>query len=324
MEALRRCRHVYAVFAMQAAYPDLDLEYLVESSEAELLASYGDAPNVLRKDHLMGELVALPHGAMLFLLRHNDVRTDAEASVLLLLWAWYKANSGNCSAAELADLRAGVRYSQLTVPYLSDILPNMPGLALSPGEAHALQQVPGTRGGNHGAGGVCPAGWYLPARRRVDDHFTLQLEIAQAELLLHSAAVAGMRGGGDAPPAERSEKVAAYGYDWTLSLTSATCKEALSLNLEMHSPLEGTPCGVVSCRVTFVLPRAVEAVGQAKGKDDEVSKACKVSSAVPCCVGDVLLNAKAVLDGDVGLGPWSKYLVRGSLCFKARVTFPRG
>lgn len=317
IQSLYDCTPVHDIFVVQAACPDAGLNNLVDLAARTLLCEFEDAPSMLQDAPKLKHLTDMPLVAMSALLQCSFLKTDAEASVLLLLRAWYEANRASCSFEQLQALKMGVRYSRLSVEFICGVLPHLPDFCLTPKQTHELW-LSRTMGHHEaellkhlGVGGACPVGWYLPERSIMNYKcLTLELKIPQSELVRHVAAVVKMQGKGRAPAAISSQRVFGYGYYWTLSLSSASRAEALKLNLEMHSPIEGGACMMLSCAVKFHLP------GEEDEGEEEDAEDSFISTAVPVSVSDVLGT-------DLSAQWWRNFVVGGCLCFSADISIPR-
>lgn len=313
IKALCGCKPTLDLLMVYPAWPDTRFNNLVYDATQQFLGEFLDAPSVMYKASCLKRLTALPQAAMLALLTSDFLKTDAEATVLLLLKAWHDANRGSCSSLQLQALKTGVRYSRLSPAYICGVLPHLPDFSLTPeqtrelwlsttvgrGDARRLKELAGT----------CPKGWYLPTRYASEPCMTVSLTVNESDLTRHVAAVMKMRGRGKgkAPAEIRSKKVFGYGYEWTLSLTSATSEEALKLNVEVHAPIKKGAVVVLNCVVKFHFP----------GDDDELGPGedSKISTNAPVSVSNVL--------GDLDEEGWLDYLSSDGLCFSADVSIPK-
>lgn len=312
-------------FAEALPFSTEQMEELL-SKAADHKVTFLDWRDVMRSAVLLQQLTDLSHAAMLAHLKEADLRTDSEATVLLLLKAWYDSNRQSCSIEQLRELQAKVRYGRLTTAFISSVLPHIPDFCPTPEQANELRMSTMIDNCSQemlecmGMSSVCPEGWLLGARENeFSTPVVLTLNISRPELMAHVAAVAGLKMGGGAPPVARSRRVYGLGYYWSLSLSSESSEKALALNVEVHSPTHGLQSVMVNCEVFFDLPSDMH--GQESREDDEVGKYL-LSSTVKATLIDVLGNAEVVLEGDSSLGPWERYMRRGKLCFGAEVSVP--
>ncbi|MEW5320434.1 MAG: hypothetical protein WDW38_011509 [Sanguina aurantia] len=232
---------ISTVFSLSSTFcPSLAISELLAEAGIRLLNLFGDAPSVMRHPAKLKKLKRLPQSAMLALLLSDKLTTDAEATVLQLLLAWYTCNKSSCDEDELEELKAGVRYSRLTPAYLCGMLPLLPEpeFAVTIEEANHLRLDASFRTEfeaeeRQRLNGPCPKGWFLAERpflgsSLADNFIKVRLKIPQNELLLHAAAVSKMRGGGSAPEGILSPRGYGCGYDWRISLVSRDVDRALA------------------------------------------------------------------------------------------------
>lgn len=285
-----------------------------------LLRAFGNALDVMRDPAKLAQLTELSHSAMLALLKSEDLTTDSESTVLLLLRAWYERNRQTCSRERLTQLRAVVRYSALEAIFLSTILHQMPDFNPTQREKRALWIVSCsdetldteklTR-----CLAACPSSWWLyarPSHAGLGRGFKLQLKVPQAQLSLHLAAVAKMRAGGPPPATIFSERVYGCGYFWDLSFSSDSCETALEVSLGFFFPHEA-PGSVSHVDVTSKISGSPLLGAQQSDSVLRSGQRVKLSDE------DTICNADVVLGGDDSLIPWLKHLVAGKLCWEAEV-----
>lgn len=314
---------ISTVFSLSSTFcPSLAISELLAEAGIRLLNLFGDAPSVMRHPAKLKKLKRLPQSAMLALLLSDKLTTDAEATVLQLLLAWYTCNKSSCDEDELEELKAGVRYSRLTPAYLCGMLPLLPEpeFAVTIEEANHLRLDASFRGEfeaeeRQRLNGPCPKGWFLAERpflgsSSADNFIKVRLKIPQNELLLHVAAVSKMRGGGTAPEGILSPRVYGCGYDWRISLVSRDVDQALGVQLHVMLPSDDKTGYVVAhCTIKMMLPHETHA---------RPHEQVMVSNNLQTWL-DMFGVAEQVLGGDSSLGPWAKYLINGHLIVEAEI-----
>lgn len=89
-----------------------------------LLSVFGNATAVAISQPLLGRFLSLPYTAMHALLQSEELVSDAEATVLLLLSEWCAARTKQAKALserKLQRLNGCIRYSRLSMPYLTEL-----------------------------------------------------------------------------------------------------------------------------------------------------------------------------------------------------------
>ncbi|GLC59087.1 hypothetical protein PLESTB_001446600 [Pleodorina starrii] len=103
--------------------------------------AFGDAPSLMNAPEVRKQMEDLPAAAMEVLLGCDSFATDDEATVLLMLLTWLKANSHKIGAEPRKRLLKLVRLSMLNITYLFRILPMMPQtVGISNEELRFLQE----------------------------------------------------------------------------------------------------------------------------------------------------------------------------------------
>ncbi|MEW5308221.1 MAG: hypothetical protein WDW38_000196 [Sanguina aurantia] len=109
---------------------------VLTAAEESLLATFGNALNIITSPALLQQFNLLPQPAVLALLQSDQLMADTEASVLLLVDSWCtEVDDKDCSDDQETELVGSIRYSRLPSPYLTDlcdflILPDLSGMQL--------------------------------------------------------------------------------------------------------------------------------------------------------------------------------------------------
>lgn len=321
---------IQAVFSLPSHFYSNDVfQELLAEADVCLRNEFGDAVSCLRNISRLHKFTQLPYQAILALLKCDSLTTDDEATVLLLVYMWFDSNRATCSTEQLQQLKSGVRYSRLSVPFICCMLPLMPDFQVTLQQANELcmfksfADCSNANLVNLRLGGACPNDWYLAVRDNEiykTDAITLTLEVSEFQLLAHVAAVAKMRAGGDPPPKISSEKEYGFGYDWVLSLSSNSVPTALSIDVEVFSHTDSQALAVAVCEITFMFPGTVDE-DEDEDEDGDHTIDAVVTSNSPASVTNMFGIAAAVLGGDRSLGPWEQFLVGGVLCLEASLRF---
>jgi hypothetical protein len=95
----------------------------LQTAKPLLVQHFGDALAVLNTPALREQFLQLSMAGVAALLETDDLGTDSESSVLLLLGTWVQANYSRTTAEERSQLCGLVRLAQLSKPYLECVLP---------------------------------------------------------------------------------------------------------------------------------------------------------------------------------------------------------
>jgi hypothetical protein len=155
-------------FAAQCLFAAANAKHAVHNSPAgaellaalkpELVQHFGDTLTVLNTPALREQFLQLSVAGVAALLESDGFGTDCESSVLLLLQTWMQGNFSCTIAKERSQLCGHVRLTQLSKPYLQDVLralaadsERLPGqragwFAISSTEAHHLHCLHGCTG----------------------------------------------------------------------------------------------------------------------------------------------------------------------------------
>lgn len=322
---------INAVFLLPSHFNSNQIfDDLQAEAEVCLHNEFGDVVDSLINISKLQKFTQLPHEAIYIFLNSDTLTTDDEASVLLLVKAWYDRNRASCSTDQLQELKDRVRYSCLSLSFICSMLPLMPDFQVTPQQAIELCQFKsfaessnGVSMVNLGLRGTCPDEWYNPERDNKvcsDVGITLALVVSETQLLAHVAAVAKMRAGGDPPLKISSEKKYGFGYDWVLSLSSREVYNALSMDVEIYSHTDSQAHAVAMCKIAFYYPVPDDEETDYNGK---MTIDSPVTSSSPATMSYMFGNKiiEAVLAGDSSLGPWNPLLVHGELCLQANLQF---
>lgn len=150
-----------------------------------LLLTFGNARSIIDSPTLLQQFLSLPRAAVQALFESPELATDAEASVLLLFSDWCDTEQGQaCSEDEVKQLNGTIRYSRLSVPYLTELLlceslssPQLTKQQLM--EVMFARSLAKRLAGNAVKAGrlVGPPGWYLPTRPPSPAHTTAELTL---------------------------------------------------------------------------------------------------------------------------------------------------
>ncbi|MEW5305840.1 MAG: hypothetical protein WDW36_008355 [Sanguina aurantia] len=153
---------------------------------------FGDAAATAATPTLVAAFLLLPQAAVRALLQSETLSTDAEATVLLLLSEWCQGEFGQaCTTEELQQLNVSIRYSHLSISYLTELCESLHSPALTSKQRMELlyfRAIPGPAQEKCAElGSLCnPDGWYLPARPKPAKNdgstLTLTLELSEVEI----------------------------------------------------------------------------------------------------------------------------------------------
>lgn len=227
-----------------------------------LMQLFGDVPAVTASTTLTAQLLRLPHAALLALLSSNELATDCEDSVLMLVSWWLEGQKGGDAEEAEADqgteedeeaevvgsneavkeLMGALRYSRLSSTYLAQVLPLIPGLQPT---AAQMAQIHEYRSLDPALAAIysetkeceCPRAWFLPGRPLSTggdaNSVSVCLSISTAQLRDHLACIAAMQGGGPAP-AKLSAATHFGGFSFVLSFSSDAPHKLLFACLKIH------------------------------------------------------------------------------------------
>lgn len=249
-----------------------------------------DARAIATTPALLGSFLSFPHHAVLSLLNSDTMLTDAEATVLLLLSEWCHGDRGKaCTKEELQELNACIRYSRLSMPYLTELCTHLHTPLLTLEERMELlhfdslsEYLQGAilQNGSH----INPSGWYLPRRKSQGDAHTdgvtLTLKVPQADLYALLQAIKDNPSCSPFLQEISSKAVYAQGFWWMLQLA--------------RSHESGLWCGIVATGVSSLLTQdanmplhlgissnhSMKLVGKVAAQDTmfSVMQACLVNS----------------------------------------------
>ncbi|MEW5304907.1 MAG: hypothetical protein WDW38_010768 [Sanguina aurantia] len=225
-----------AIYAIPPALLDApNFAPVLRGAKVRLLKLFGNVVDVVACPSLTQQLLQLPHAAVLSLLSSEELSTDCEDSVLMLLSWWLEGAKGEgCCDQEVEELREAVRYSRLSTTYLVQVLHQLP--KLRPTECQTLQLMEFQRMQGQFAELYAheemsiPEAWLRPARPCPEggagQSVTLSLDIPRAQLVEHLAGVRAMKAGGPVPAPFSVSKLF-RGLNLTLILGSNTNSHAL-------------------------------------------------------------------------------------------------
>lgn len=214
-----------------------------------LFNRFGNARTVIDTPRLLLCFLDLPFTALYTLLHSAELVADAEASVLLLFSGWCEGAAGMaCSEEQLQQLNAGIRYSRLSNPYLTELCHNLHSPRLTHKQLMELwhfRSIPRHLNPHKICDLEGPPGWYLPQRPASPAHplnFTLDLAVTEADLKVFLAVAA------DATSADISRSSAAVysaGFLWTLTLSAKRGELWCGVSAQgvgsVSAPRQGTP-----------------------------------------------------------------------------------
>ncbi|MEW5299489.1 MAG: hypothetical protein WDW36_002503 [Sanguina aurantia] len=123
----------HALFHLPPALQSLPaFSPVMDAAHTQLAATFGDAAAIVHSTSLRESFRWLPFSAVLGLLRSDQLLTDTEATVLLLLDHWLR--TGSCSDEGHTELASAIRYSRLPSAYLVEL-----GARLRCGLSHEAQ-----------------------------------------------------------------------------------------------------------------------------------------------------------------------------------------
>lgn len=219
---------------------------VMAAAEASLLAEFGDACAIVKSPALAERFLSLPQPAMLALLQSPELKTDAEATVLLLLNSWTEEPAGMaCCAEQVDELYAWVRYSRISRPFLAGLCDLGQAPQLKPKQLLELwefcslpSETMWVTDAQHN-----PAGWYLPKRPIPPAHESR----VQLQLVVTEAALRHLLGRvGDASLVDfvhASEAVYAEGYMWRLEFATDGGNLWCTVNARGVPSLKGMAAG---------------------------------------------------------------------------------
>lgn len=224
---------IVAVFSLLQNSPEF--EPIKSYATKSLVAVFGNAHIVATEPALTQQFLLLPHIAVLELLKSDMLLTDAEATVLLLLSEWSNGKLGRaCSVNELERLHDHIRYSHVSIPYLTELCESLHGICItykSTMELFYYLNLVHNKSDNGCQGSLFnPQACYLPARKtagHTNPTMFLHLEVSEAQLsrFLRKARICQYDESGTLSPLLESHKLSCQplycqGFWFTLELST--------------------------------------------------------------------------------------------------------
>lgn len=221
------------VYALPVALlSSLAFAELKKHAEASLLSVFGDAAAIAVSHGLLEDFLLLPQAGVCTLLQSASLKTDAEVTVLLLLSEWCQGDFGKaCTQEELQQLNALVRYSRLSIPYLTELYDSLHSPPLTIKQRlevlywRSLSEPSQAINAKLGCL-LNPVGWYLPVRPKPTEDLNssceLNLAVTEADIRKLVQAIQLSKTGG--PPATPicSKPRYAQGYWWSIQLSGSS------------------------------------------------------------------------------------------------------
>lgn len=287
------------------------------AAEVSLLATFGNALDIIKTPALLQQFLSLPQPAVLALLQSPKLTADAEATVILLLSAWVgeAGQTVACPVEQVEELRLCIRYSRLSLPYLTDLCDQLTLTDLTRKQLMELWAFQALSTEDHWAS--CspqnPERWYLPRRPlpgRSQASIKLKLAVSRSQL---EGLLAGI-GKSEVNLSQASDFVYSEGFLWGLELA--------------------VDSGVLWCTVNVTGVHSVQTMAPGLVLDHGV--ACVYSLSIDGPEPMLLTNKRRSLVSTAGSGSsieghvesfrgsdkvdwWEKYLVNGSVFFSAVV-----
>ncbi|MEW5304908.1 MAG: hypothetical protein WDW38_010767 [Sanguina aurantia] len=215
-----------------------------------ILEVYKNVVAVLSSPSLTEGVLQLPQPALLYLLDSDDLITDFEDSVLVMVSWWLEGPVGRSSSrAEVEELKGAIRYSRLSTTYLVQVLHQLP--KLRPSEVRLLElvgyqtlgaeQAPKFFAGQR-PGETMPAGWLKPARAAPagpSASITIDLDVSRAQLETH---IAELRASATNAADDVKRYISSAGsvgtrFTTSLNLFSKRSVGNFNLSVELYAPL---------------------------------------------------------------------------------------
>lgn len=319
---------ITSIYSMPQAFFECEAMTPIRlQTQRHLLELYRDASYIQRVPAELKCFTALPHRAVLHLLHSNSSFTDNEATMVLLLLAWYSTNNLTSSPEQRAELKLMIRYGCLTPAYIRTVLPLLPGLEVTKEQERELMTLTSVseRSGKYhrkewpGDLTACPPSWFPPRSRIAcfqDSFFDLRFLTKSLDLQAHLTSVAGMRKSKSPAGTLWSPAVTSHGYAWRLCLSSHTLDSAFSLEVHVQEPSQQSAAAVgVECSIEVTLFLAGGDVQIAPKTFHSFRRSITLQDLFPC--------SKAAVAGDPHLKHWKRWLQDSHLCIQARIGLPR-
>lgn len=323
-EAALLAQNLYAQICtfseLKSPFDTFFFQAIKQRAEQHLLSQMLDTPKVLSRPSTLQLLTEQPHAFMLALLKDIRLCTDAEATVLVLVQAWYENNKQTCSDSDLEDLKQEIRYGGLHAFYLLEALPLMAKLGVTREQERELSTLQSAVSGVIPSNERklyhphCPSSWFVPRCKpaRFSPIIKLQLRVTRKELMLHVAAVAAMPLGGPAPSRIVSKSKPSHGYDWSLFFTSDTTASAFSVGVQLKLPFADAVSVTQECSILINAVRRWDEDGP-----DVIAEQVKGWICNEASWHDCFSTKDEVLKGETSLKPWREFLGKGDLCMEA-------
>lgn len=234
---------------------------IMKQAVTYLMKLYKDLRMILGSPQDLESFKRLPAQAVLTLFHSENLNTDSEATVVVLLSIWFAGNGDNCNSEMHSALNRMVRYGFLSPSFVCTALPHMPNLQLTQEQISELVMLSSARHqlGKHewqASRQICPQSWCVErGRLHVNQGhvFHIRLGIPAAQLRAHVIAVSDMQASNASRPSQiESHTFMAQGYEWKLVLSSNNLDTAFALDVHVRLPA-GPPTAVVGVQCTIEL-----------------------------------------------------------------------
>lgn len=312
---------ISAMFSLPAAVCPA-AERIMKQSTVFLLKLFRDLPMVLNSPKDLECFIRLPVRALLALFHSENLNTDNEATVVVLLNIWLATNGNKCSSEERLALNIMVRFGFLSTSFVCTALPHMPSLLLTPEQSSEIFMLCSTRLQNglsksewQASRRICPESWCVERGRMQTNQghpFHIRFSTPAALLQKHVNGVAAMKASnGSRPPQIESRPVFAQGYAWKLALSSKSLDAAFAVDLHVWLP-GGPPTAVVGVQCTVELT-----VYKEEGSRVVSAASKRVFSGSARIIR--LLCGKQAAEGDPDMKQWQEMMQDKHLCIQAAI-----